>query len=181
MIEIIQIVASILVAVAAVAALYLSYRNEKRNQDRFADQLKLSQEIASANIRPLLTIHSQIYVNDIGISLINKGIGTAVITDIEFEKDGRTTKSIVDFFDLGSDIMWDTFWKFSEKKSYLSAGKKRQLVELTVGNLKTQGWPEEKAIELLSRWQEQKRGIKIRIEYSDVLGNSIEPYCDTLN
>ncbi len=180
MIEIIQAVAGIMSTLVAVAALYLAFRYERRNHLRFEDQLKQSKEIASANVMPLLTIHSQTYVDSKGISLVNGGIGTAVITDIEFIKEGRTTRSLVDLFDLGPDFMWNSFWRFSGSKYYLRAGKKYQLVKLTVKNLVSQGWSEEEAKELLLGWQEQKTGIRIRIEYSNVLDNSMEPYCETL-
>ena len=180
MIETVQVVAGVMSTLVAVVALYLAFRNEKRNQLRFEEQLKLSQEIAIANVKPLLTIHSQVYVDNKGISLFNGGIGTAVITDIEFEKDGRTTQNLVELFNLGSDFYWDTFWKFSGRKYYLRAGRSYQLVKLTLKKLEDQGFPQDKALRLLSKWQEQKSGINVRIQYSDVFGNPTEPYTDTL-
>ena len=181
MTELIQTIVGVASVVVAGAALYVAFRIERRNQLRFDDQLQQSREIAIANIKPLLTIHSQIYVNRKGISLVNRGVGTAVITDIEFEKQGRTTRNIVELFDLGSDVLWDTFWKFSGEEYFLSADGKYQLVELTAENLVVQGRTNEKALELLAKWQEQKSGISVRIKYSDLLGNASDPYLTTLN
>ena len=160
--------------------MYLAFRNEKRNQERFDDQLKQSQEVACANLKPLLTIHTQTYVDSKGVSLINGGIGTAVITDIKFEKGKSTTNSLVDLFDLDNDFNWDTYWRFSGNNYYLRAGDKYQLVKLTIRNLIDQGWSNNESKEILLRWQDQKTGVRICVKYSDILGNTMETYCQTL-
>ena len=181
MIEFVQVVAGVASTLVAVTALYMSFRSERRSQLRFEDQLQQSREIAAANLKPLLIIRSQTYVNRKGITLVNGGVGTAVITDIEFSKDGRSTRHLVELFDLEAGYMWDTFWRFSGRKYYLRAGEKYQLVEMTVDGLLRQGCTEDQALKLLARWQKQKSGIKVRVEYEDLLGNSVEPYSDTLN
>lgn len=180
MTEIIQIIANIASVIVAVGALIVAFCIERRNQLRFNDQLKQSREIAIANMKPLLTIHPKSYIDHKGIALANRGVGTAVITDIEFEKDGCTTRSLVELFDLGPGFMWDTFWKFSSDKYYLPANEKYQLVKLTTERLVAQGLSDKSALELLVKWQEQKSGIKVRVEYTDLLGNALDPYLTTL-
>lgn len=133
--EVIQGVASIASVVVAVVALCVAFRVERRNQRRFEEQLKQSREIAIANLTPLLTIQSQVYVNRKGVTLANRGVGTAVITNITFEKEGRTSRCLVELFDLGSDFLWDTFWTFSGDRYYLPADKTYQLVELRADSL----------------------------------------------
>ena len=181
MTEILETIAGAATVAVAVAALCVTFHVERRNQKRFDEQLKQSRQIAIANMKPLLTIHSQTYVNHKGITLANRGVGTAVITDIEFKKDGRTTCNLVTLFNLGHDFMWDTYWKFSGDKYYMAADGKYQLVELTGKNLVAQGWSERQALELLNKWQEQKSGIRVRVEYADLLGNAMDPYVTTLN
>jgi len=173
-------IASVASVVVAIVALFVAFRVERRNQLRFEEQIKQSRDIAIANMRPLITVRSQIYINHKGITLSNFGVGTAVITNIEFEKDGYSTHNLVELFDLGTEFKWDTFWKFSGDKYILSADGKYQLVKLTSENLVEQGWSEEQAIELLSKWQEQKSGINVRVEYEDLLGNTLEPYITSL-
>lgn len=173
-------IASIVSMVVAIVALFVAFRVERRNQLRFDDQLKQSRKFAIANMKPLITIQSQIYINRKGITLSNFGVGTAVITNIEFEKGGYSTRSLVELFDLGTEFMWDTFWKFSGDKYYIPANGRRQLVELTSKNLVKQEWSEDEAIALLAKWQAQKAGINVRIEYEDLIGNTLEPYITTL-
>ena len=75
-------VAPLLSTITAVAALFISFRTERRVQGRFQQQLDLSRRIAEANIRPLLALTISAYVDHKAIELTNHGAGTAVIRKI---------------------------------------------------------------------------------------------------
>ena len=168
--------------VVSLLALVVVFRVEHRNQKRFETQLEQSREIAAANLRPLLSLRSQIYVNQKGVSLENFGVGTAVISSIEFFRDGeKPTRHLVELFESPDDYAWDTFWRFSTKRYYLAAGTKHQLVKLTSANLIGQGCSEERALKLLEAWQSQKSGIRVRVRYEDVLDNRQEALDEVLH
>src|SRR5713226_8903242 len=92
--EPIRLVAQLSSTLIAVTALIISFRTERRNQKRFERQLELTSKIATANVKPLLAISWDAYENDKGLSLVNHGVGTAVITDIKFSKGSKQSKDL---------------------------------------------------------------------------------------
>lgn len=81
---------SALVALAAlVVTLVIAFRVERRSQARFEEQLRQSRELAQAGVRPFVTISSQVYEDLKSVRLINRGIGTAVVTKVEFSRGRR--------------------------------------------------------------------------------------------
>ena len=167
----------------AILAIFLSCWVEKRNRKRFNKQLKQAEKIAVANATPLLVIRSQVYEHKKGITLTNRGVGTAVITSMKFSRDGQdgvTTSNLVELFNLSEKFQWNTFLRFTGDRHYLAAGETFQLVKLTESALVKQGLSQEDARNLLQQWQTQKSGIQVCIEYQDVFGNAKEPCKDTL-
>ena len=177
----IQAVASILSVLVAVTALAIAFRVEARNSVRFQDQQNLTKEIALANIRPVLAAYTLEYINLKGLTLSNCGVGTAVITDVEFSKNGRTVKNVAKLFSFDKPVIWDTYWTFLKAEDYLRAGDKRALVKLSKGNLVKQGFTEEQALHVLESWQEQLDGITLAATYQNILGNEQEAFEHTFS
>jgi hypothetical protein len=71
----IQAIAGASSTLVALAALITAFQVERRNQKRFAEQLRQSRELAQAHIRPLLTISSQGYEDLKSVRLVNRGAG----------------------------------------------------------------------------------------------------------
>jgi len=176
----IQTVTGISSVAVAVLALIVAFFVENRNYTRFKQQLEQSKKIAEANVKPLLLVQSEVYENVKSINLANRGVGVAVITKIEFSRGGGPVNNIVDLFEFKSNFAWDTFQEFSVTQTYLSPGKQISLVRLTEKGLTTQGFDATQIRRILNDWQIQKSGIKICVEYQDVLGNQQNDYVVTL-
>jgi hypothetical protein len=161
-------VAAIASALIALLALVFSVVSFERQQARAAVQQR-------ASIKPLLWIHPERYVNRKALFLRNYGLGPAIICRAEFSKDGHTaTHRIVELFDLPRPILWETFDSV-ERGRALPAQGEITLVLQTLQHLVRQGIDESEGLGLLETWQRQRQGIKVLIEYEDILGNKIEP------
>ena len=146
----------------------------------FRSQLNQAERIARANLKPLLSIRSQIYANLKSICVVNYGVGPAVVTKAEFCRTGNdSTDRIVDLFDLPVPN-WDTFTRLPPKRAIQTEGEVT-LVKLSLQRLLTDNVQEKEATDLLRRWEDQKSGIQVKIEYEDILGNHQEPLLDVLN
>ncbi len=179
--EVVQTVAGVMSSLVAVVALLVAFRVELRSNTRFQAQLEQSERIARANVRPLVTIYSQAYTDLKSVKLVNRGIGTAVINAIEFSKNGRSTRNLVELFEIDREFSWQDFRRYPEGLVYLPPGETVDLVKISETHLINQNISPHNVEDILKQWQAQKTGIEVRIEYEDVLGNPQDPYVDTLN
>jgi hypothetical protein len=161
-------VAGIASAVIALLALIFSVVSFARQQARAAVQQR-------ASIKPLLWIHPQRYVNRKALFLRNYGLGPAIIRRAEFMRDGRAaTNRIVELFELPRSFMWETFDSIEPRRAIPAQGE-ITLVLQSLEHLMRQGIEEADGLRLLETWQQQRHGIRVVIEYEDILGNAIEP------
>lgn len=175
-----QIAANIGSLLVAIAALWLSFSNEARNSARFEAQLKQSQDIARAGIKPLLGIAESGFIGIKMVSLSNDGLGTAVIKQIYFEKNGVKAVNLADLFSFDRKIIWDNFFVFHDGKFYLRAGENVTLAHLTADSLKGQGFDAASVKKILHQFDEQKKQITINITHEDLLGTAQTPLRITL-
>ena len=176
-----QAVANLSSVVIAVLALIVAINSERRARHQFEIQIEMQERIDTANLRPILTIIKSEYGNNRGIRLENAGLGTAVITSIEFEKNGKRTCSVIELFELDDEIEWDAFWVFTEKTYYLRADRTIHLAHLSEEGLsKKPEFTSDDKKRILDTVKEQIKGISIRIEYEDIQGNIQEAYTRTL-
>ncbi len=173
----IQAIASILSGAAAIVAIWIAVQVERKTNERFAKQLEREEVLAEATIRPLLSIYASKFLDTKAITLRNYGLGTAIITSVLFtRKDGKEEKMLVtDLFDFPRPITWDYYWRFREKRYYLAAGEKLTLAKLTAKGLAEDGMAQAEITRILESLQQQMDGLKIQLEYQDVLGNQQEP------
>ena len=175
-------IAAIASVVVAVAALIFSILSFNRQQVRAEQQQLRSEKLATDSVKPLLWIQPQNYTNMKSIQLRNFGMGPAVIKLARFEKDGRITDNVIKLFshlnsaeDLGiRGVSWVTYVNLPPKR-VIAPGADISLVKQSLQSLRSQGVNEAAGLELLRRIQQQKKSIKIRIEYLDIFGNEMEP------
>jgi hypothetical protein len=157
----------------ALVALFLSFRNERRNQERFRSQLDLSRQVAEANVKPLLATHINGYDDDKGLVLTNHGAGTAVIQRILFRSGKRTASSVADLIELPREIVWNECPDFEDSTVYLAPRTAEVLLAINEQQLTEQGLTETEIRATLDAVEKQLEKISVRITYSDVLGNVI--------
>jgi len=116
-------------------------------------------------LRPYLKVHSKIYTNLKSIELTNSGMGTAVIKDATFCRNLICTNNIVELFNI-PNAQWDTFVNLS-KNSIVRNDSKKILIQLSESNINNEI--------SLREFQNQKRGIIIKIDYTDIEGNAYDP------
>lgn len=177
----IQTIVGALSAFAALAAVIVAVCSERRNQRRFDEQLRESRELAQANVKPLLAVSSQTYADLKSVRLTNRGIGSAIITKVEFSRGQQRTTDLVDLFQINErPFLWETFRRLPNRY-FVAPSDTIYLVKLSAPHLRQQGLSEQEAGSILAQWQQQKSGIHVLLEYEDVLGNP-QPACDeTLN
>lgn len=181
MTDLIQTVVGVLSILLALVALFVSWKTENRTRNRFLSDQDLNKKIAEANMKPILSIWTTEYINKKGITLINCGTGTAIITKIAFSKQTQIEKNIAKLFTINKPFNWDTYWTFSESKYYIQAGQEIPLVRLSLKGLESQKFDEKEALEILKDWQTELEGIRIEITYYDVLNNQQPLYDRTLH
>jgi len=91
-----------------------------------AKSIKIPQDIAAVNIRPILNIvPTKINAREKGIRLINYGLGSAIINNINFKKNNIKTKDISVFFNLSATIKFDSQYLFPNSNSYIRLGEEK--------------------------------------------------------
>ncbi|SRR6266403_2258865 len=175
--DMIQTVVGAFSAFAALAAVIVAVCSERRNQKRFDEQLREARELAQANVKPLLTVSSQTYADLKSVRLTNRGIGSAVITKVEFSRGQRRTTDLVDLFQIKEEFSWETFRRLPKSRFFVAPNETIDLVKLSARHLHDQGVSEQRAASILEQWQQQKSGIHVLLEYEDVLGNT-QPACE---
>jgi hypothetical protein len=131
-----------------------------------------------AQHRPIVKLTSQRFEDLKSIKIYNPGLGVALITDAEFCRGSHCSANPAEHFRFARPVMWDTFR--SIPTGALRAGAELELLRLSVAGLIGQGIPRAEAREILRSWQEQKAGISVRIEYSDVFDQPQKPLVLTL-
>jgi len=177
--------ASVVVAVAALAFSIISFQ---RQQARAEKQQARAEKLTVDSVKPLLWIQSEEYVDLKSIRLRNYGMGPAIIKSARFEKDGQhPTERIVELFmRLNTErlpagrIRWATFAALPTKRVIPAQGEV-PLLRLTFESLENQGVEGRDGLQLLEQFDNEKKGIKARIEYKDIFGNEMEPLEHTFN
>ena len=157
-------VASVVVAVAALAFSVLVFRSQQRWAERNA----------WANVRPFFWMRLETYVDLKSIILRNDGMGPAVISNAIFTKDSKSTSHIVELFNLNIPY-WETFVNISPGRVVPPQGE-IVLVRQSLQHLQDQGIEDTKGLAILEEWQAQRSGIHVRIEFADIYGNIIKAY-----
>lgn len=172
--EYISIIANVATTLVAIVAVTLSLNAENRNQERFEKQMLQSSIIAEANIKPLLSIKSSGFIGEKAFILSNDGLGTSLITNIYFQKNGVIKYNLADHFNFDVQIIWNNFYVFTESETYLKAGENITLLHLNDSNLENQGLNKSQIEKILAEFEKQKNGISIYIESKDLMGNDQE-------
>jgi len=180
LIDIIQATSSLLSVVIAFIAIVLAIRSERRAERRFIRDLEVQQKIAQANIRPILTIRFMKGVNNKGVRLTNVGLGTAVITDIVFVKNGKQEKSLRKLFGIPETFPLDSHWSFGPYNYHLPPGDSFGLIGISAERLRKERFTKNKAQNFLDNLQENILGMTIKICYEDVLGNKQDDFERTI-
>lgn len=165
--------AQLVSTLVGLAALFVSFRNERRNQLRVQQQLEFSKTIAEANVRPLLAITVSGYLDRKALELVNHGSGTAVITNIVFTRGELEAGSVPDVLELSQNVVWNDFTELEDTTEYLPSKASDMLVELTLDHLIGQGFAEDEAAALMEELESQLDEVTVTVTYEDVLGNVI--------
>lgn len=131
-------------------------------------------KVAHTNVKPLLDIKYQDFVDEKGQTLSNYGLGPAVITNVRFYKNDRNSENIYDFIDLPYNAKFDTAYDFGDYHSYIQEDQAIDLAKLTSDHLKGQEYNNTQIQEIMKAWTENLSGIVVEIDYEDVLGQKQE-------
>jgi hypothetical protein len=176
----ISAVASTLIALAALIFAVLSFRSQQARADKQQSQ---AEKFDVSSVRPILRINAQNYVDLKSLQLCNHGLGPAILQNARFDKDGAcSTSNVVELFrhlfeaaaPSRDQLLWETFQNVWPGL-VLPAQARIALIKESVEHLTGQGMSRPDALELLQRWQDEKRGIGVHIEYADIYGNEMEP------
>ena len=124
-----------------------------------------------SSIRPRLKLHTQKYMDQKLLGIINIGLGPAVITQAQFCRAEVCTSNVAELFDL--DVVWDIY---SDLPSETSIAPNEEHILMKLNFNEAQG----KTFERLEDWQRQKTGIRVIIHYEDIEGNRYGPLITTL-
>lgn len=101
-------------------------------------------------------------------------MGPAVITNVEYKKNDKTSTDIRDFVELPSYVGYRTF-KFGSNCTYIKKDGEIILAEITMKDLKEQKYSDRQIENFMNKWEENIDGINIEITYTDILGEKQEP------
>lgn len=131
--------------------------------------------VVHTNVKPILDILN--IENSEGekiVALINYGLGPAVITNVKYNKNDKTSTDIRDFVELPSDVGYRTF-KFGSNCTYIKKDGEIILAEIKMKDLKEQKYSDRQIENFMNKWEENIDGINIEIAYTDILGEEQEP------
>jgi hypothetical protein len=117
----------------AIAALVVAFIAEGRSAERFERQLDREEALTVAQVRPLLDLYSQKYDGLKAVRLANRGLGPAIITDVQFCKEARCAAGLVELFSLPPNATWDTYRRF--RRATLRQDAEVDLVKLSHAHL----------------------------------------------
>ena len=166
--------AAIASVVVAVAALIFSVKSFNRQQNRADEQQARAEKLARDNAKPILWVEGLDYIDMKGVQLRNQGLGPAIIKMATFEKGGTSTDNLVDLFASLGGAAWVTYIRLPPKFA-INEGASISLIRQSLENLRGQGFKDRSGLNLLSRIQNERKGIRVRIEYLDIFGNEMEP------
>lgn len=172
---IVQSIVSVVTVIIAVVALVISIRSEKRNVAQFQKQLEFQEKLNAANLKPILRVIKYTYEHRKGFELSNAGIGTAIITKISFERDGKESRHLHKLLDFEGYIYWESRWTFGEWDYYLRPGESIRILSQSIEYLESKGSDKSDAKKFLESLKNQLDEVSIYIEYSDILGNQQAP------
>lgn len=178
-INFVQSIAILLTAIAALSGVVLGVLSIKRQE-------VLQKELTATQMKPILKIEIVTSSSENRIVLCNIGLGPAVITNIEFSRDGKklgysnlvgkiTFRTLAGYFNS-----WESAKSFDSEKSYLEAGERINLIEVSAGYLSKKGFTAAEIDSLLYAWVKQMVGLTIKITYEDVFGNRQPNLEDTI-
>lgn len=176
----IQTVVSVTSIVVAILAVVIAIRVEKRTAHRFTAEQALTQRLAIANIKPILSVTITQFEDLRGVNLWNHGTGTAVINAVAFSRNGQPVRNLVKLFEFQHRVVWDDFWAFGTGVYYVRPGEKITVVKLSLGKFLTPQYGPAIAAEILESFKNQLPGITLSFSYQDVLGSEPLHYTRTL-
>jgi hypothetical protein len=154
-------VSAMLTAITAITAIVLSLYS-----------IRLQKKTAAANVKPILQIDQVMKGNDSReVHLHNWGVGTAIITSINFRKGNKHGRSLISVLDRANKKYDWHYEEFGDDLNYLRGGKKKILLRLRVSDLMSQGLSDTDARRILASAGDQVTGTEVSISYKDVLGN----------
>jgi hypothetical protein len=174
-------IAAVASAVIALSALGFSVVSFNRQQERAREQQKAAEALAVASVKPFLWIEPLRYLDLKVVTIKNHGLGPAILRHTEFSREsGPPTNNMVELFDLrdprntSKRIVWERFDSIEDKRVLPVQGEiiaiRQSLKHLVAGGIN-----DEEGYALLREWQRQLGGIRLHIEYDDVLGNHQKP------
>jgi hypothetical protein len=171
-VELIKLAGSLGSLAVAVVALVLGLRAEARNQRRFEEQLALSKEISRANARPILATVVEAYEDRKGVTLVNHGPGTAVVTHFEYRRGDQRSTCMADLATLPTSIEWNECPDMGAK-FYLPAKESETLLLLTFERLTELGIAKPQAHKLMEMLEAAIDEIEVVVSYEDVFGTVV--------
>jgi hypothetical protein len=148
---------------AAIAAIVLGYYQFHIQQDN-------AELIAHANIKPLLEVFGYDLKDNKSLYLINYGIGSAIITSVNFAGKNNTSNKESLRYLVKSDCSSDNYQHFTMPETYIEPGGKILLASITRKNLEDQGVDSDQATKIIKSWEKQMANITVKIAYKDILG-----------
>jgi hypothetical protein len=143
-------------------------------------QFYQSDEGEHAKIIPILEIYYMNLPSHYSASIHNSGLGTAIIDNVIFYQNSRSSKNLGDFLNLPYNASGDMF-NFKSEIYYISTGAQMILADIDYDDLNDEGYNNSQIIEIMKAWRENINGIDIEIAYQDVLGERQETLRNTIN
>jgi hypothetical protein len=131
-----------------------------------------SDRMVHTNIKPILETYIYDFEDKKSVSLINYGLGPAVITETKFYKNGNESREIEDLFDWPYDGHFN-FSSFGPLPTYVGKDEKMILAEMTSKRVKQKNYSNRRKI--MEVWTNNINGTQITIAYEDILGEKQEP------
>jgi hypothetical protein len=163
LLQTIATLAATIAAISAIAIGFYQFQNQQYNED----------QIAHANIKPLLEFRFEFSDDEKLIKLINLGLGTAIITSIKFYKDEDANSSVLNAAKLTNLVYNSTYdfsWSFSDSQNYIQEGESLIISKITKDYLKKENFNDDQIDEIMKSWEDQNSKIHVEITYTDVLG-----------
>jgi hypothetical protein len=131
--------------------------------------------IVHTNIKPILHIHIEDLDEKESITLVNSGLGPAIITDMTFYKNNKELKDISALFERLPYSGEYVSTSFGGNGSYVQKDQEMSLAEITSEDLKQRNNSDSQIKDIMNAWIEDINGTQIFIAYEDILGEKQEP------
>lgn len=124
--------------------------------------------IAHANLKPLL--RAGFYSDDSTkiLTLQNLGSGTALITDVQFYRNGNHSREISDIIDSHSAPYF--VFSFGSGRISINSGGRVNLAEIALEDLAQEWYNKSQIDEIMNAWTKSINGTTIEVNYEDTLG-----------